>query len=146
MALATTETFEQMVLETSENGTSWTRICGVKDVTVNYETDSEEDMIPDCEDESLPHTKVRSVTAIGLSVQGQGVWAQESHETMLQWWLTGEAKRFRIGHLNAAIGDVEFIASTGILTMEQARQKGRKVTANITISSASAITTTDQTT
>lgn len=143
MAVATTASYQQLVLETSENGTSWTRICGIKDATISYETDTEEDMIPDCDDESLPHTKVRAVTAIGMTVQGEGVWAQESHELMTQWWLTGEAKRFRIGYTNAASGDVEYISSTGTLRMEHSRRKGVSVQASVTIESASAIATTD---
>lgn len=146
MALATTAAYSQLVIETSEDGTTWTKICGMMNARVSYETQVDEDEIPDCNDESLPFTRVRSVRNIGMTVTGEGKWAQESHETMLQWWLTSELKRFRIGYLNAAIGDVEYVASTGTLTMEHAREKGQTVSANITIQSASAITTTDQTT
>lgn len=144
MALATTASYSQLVVEISEDGTVWNRICGMTDATISYDTQTDEDEIPDCDDESLPHTVVRSVRSVGLTVTGEGKWSQESHEVLVQWWLTGELKRFRVGYTNATTGDVEYIDSTGTLTMTDSRTKGQTSSRQITIQSASAIATTDK--
>lgn len=145
MAVATTSAYDKLIIETSEDGSTWAKPCGLKNFTVNFETEIDEDEIPDCDDESLPFLKERAVRSVGFSVSGEGKWASESHEVMVQWWLTGEQKRIRVGWSDAATGDVEYLQTTGILTFEDARNKGMSNTRNITIQSAGAITAVDAT-
>lgn len=147
MALATTASYQQHVLEISSNGSSWSRICGITDFTATFSAQTDQDEIPDCDDESLPHRVNRAVRAVELSVTGTGKWAQESHETMLQWMLTGALKHCRIGYLNSAIGDVEYVSGQAILqSLEHERRKGVAVEARITVQFSGALTTTDQAT
>lgn len=134
MAVATTEEFDQMVLETSENGTSWTRICGMVDVTFAGTSNLDTAEVPDCDDESLPLSLEKSVRSIEFNVTGTGVWAQESQETLSDWMFLAQRKYVRIGHLNAAVGDTEYYEGFGYLSsLTNQRQKGSKVTAEIEI-------------
>ena len=132
MALATTQKYEQLVLETSEDGTTWTRICGLIDVEITRTANIDSAEVPDCDDESLPLSIERQVRSVEFSASGTGVWAQESHETLMDWFYSSASKRARIGNLGAAIGDTEYETGYAYLTnLSNSRTKGQKVTANI---------------
>ena len=135
MAKPITEKFEQMVLETSENGTTWTRICGLVGVTITRTAQFDSTEVPgDCDDESLPLDVERSIRTIEVSVSADGVWAQQSHGEMLDWFYSGAPKQIRVGHLNAATGDTEYEQGPALLsTLTNQRTKGQKVTAAIEI-------------
>lgn len=134
MAVATTEEFDQMVLETSENGTSWTRICGLVDVTFQGTSNMDTAEVPDCDDESLPLSLEKSVRSIEFEISGTGVWAQESHQLLSDWLWLSQRKQVRIGHTNAAIGDTEYYQGFGYLSsLQNQRQKGSKVSAELQI-------------
>lgn len=132
MATATTQKFEEMVLETSEDGTTWTKICGMTDVTVNYSSSIDTAEVPDCDDESLPLSVEKSVRSISVTVSATGVWAQSSHELMSDWFYNSERKRVRIGNTAAAVGDTEYETGYAYLTsMSTNRSKGKKVMRDI---------------
>lgn len=135
MAKPITEKFEQMVLETSENGTVWTRICGLVGVSITRNAQFDTSEVPaDCDDESLPLDIERAIRTIEVSVSADGVWAQQSHGDMLDWFYSGVSKQIRVGHMNAAVGDTEYEAGPGLLTsLTNQRTKGQKVTCAIEI-------------
>lgn len=144
MALPTTADFDDLYVETSEDGTTWTKICGLVDFSVDYQTETDTDELPDCADESLPLTKVENVRSIGLVVQGTGKWSAEAHETLLQWWYQGLKKQCRVGYNTATSGDVEFVSGTATLAMQDSRTKGQTASRNLTITFAGAFTLTDK--
>lgn len=147
MTIATTASYSQHVLEISEDNSTWARICGLKNFTATFQAQTGRDEIPDCTDESLPNYVQKFVNAVDLVVSGTGKWAQESHETLLQWMLTGALKYARVGYLNAAIGDVEYVSGQAILTqLVDERDKNMAVNRNIQVEWSGALTTTDQTT
>ena len=135
MAAPITEKFEQLVLETSDNGTIWTRICGLVGVTVTRSAQFDSSEVPaDCDDESLPLKVERAIRTIEVNVSGDGVWARQSHEMMLDWFYSGTTRQIRIGNLNAAVGDTEYETGLGLLsTLTNQRTKGQKVTASLEI-------------
>ena len=134
MTAATTAKYEQMVLETSPDGTTWTRICGLTDVEISRSANLDTVEVPDCDDESLPFGVERQPRSLEFSVSATGVWAQESHGTMMDWFYSSAAKQLRIGHLNADVGDTEYETGSGYLTnLSHSRTKGQKVTASIEI-------------
>ncbi len=135
MAKPITEKFEQMVLETSENGTTWTRICGLVGVTITRTAQFDSTEVPgDCDDESLPLDVERAIRTIEVNVSADGVWSQQSHGDMLDWFYSGAPKQIRVGHLNAAAGDTEYERGPALLsTLTNQRTKGQKVTAAIEI-------------
>lgn len=133
MPAPTTERFEQMVLETSENGTTWTKVCGLVGVTINRSAQFDTSEVPaDCLDESLPLRTERSVRTVDVTVSADGVFAQQSHKTLSDWFYGGTTKQIRLGHLATLTGDPEYERGAAFLTsFNNARQKGQKVTATI---------------
>lgn len=130
-----TEKFEQLVLEVSDNGTVWTRLCGLVGVTVTRSAQFDSTEVPaDCADESLPLKVERAIRTIEVSVSADGVWAQQSHGDMMDWFYSGAPKQARVGNLNAAVGDTEYETGPALLsTLTNQRTKGQKVTASIEI-------------
>lgn len=135
MAAPITERFEQLTLEVSTDGTAWAKLCGLVGVTVSRSTSFDTSEVPaDCDDESLPLKVERAVRSQEVTVSADGVWAQQSHETMMDWWYGGQTMRVRIGNQNAATGDTQYEQGPAYLTsLGQQRQKGQKVTASIEI-------------
>lgn len=133
MAQAVTEKYEEMVLEISEDsGSTWTRICGMIDVEITRTSNIDTAEVPDCADESLPLAVERQVRSIEVSASGTGVWAQSSHETLMDWFYSSAALDARIGNLKADVGDTEYETGVAILAnLSNSRTKGQKVSAAI---------------
>lgn len=136
MALATTEKYEEMVLEvdfTDGDPVSFGRICGMKGVTIKRTANTTSTEVPDCDDESKPNEIERDVTSVEVSVSASGVWAQESHGKIINWFYSGKSIPARVGHLKAASGEPEYEVGRLILkdvSDERPDGKGR-VTASI---------------
>lgn len=135
MVKPVTQKFEEMVLEISDDGTTWSRICGLIGVTVTRQAQTDTSEVPaDCDDESLPLSIEKAIRTIDVSVSGEGVWAQQSHEAVMDWFYSSATKHARIGNLNAAVGDTEYEAGQAFLTqLTNQRTKGQKVSASIQI-------------
>lgn len=144
MARAITAKFEEMVLEmeTDTPGT-YVKICGLTDVTVNRTANVDETEIPDCDDESLPNAIELAVSSIDVTVSATGVWAQTSHEALMDWFYGGQTKKIRLKNTKAAVGDTEIEAGDAlILSLNNSRTKGQKVAAEVEIRFAAAPTRT----
>lgn len=136
MAVATTEKFEELVLEleTAPSSGTYARICGLIDVEITRSAQVDTAEIPDCSDESLPLSVERQVRSIEVNVSATGVWAQESHEQLMDWFYSSAPLNIRIGNLNAAVGDTEYETGPALLTsLGQSRTKGQKVSASLEI-------------
>jgi hypothetical protein len=132
MAKAVTEKFEEMVLEVETAPDTWARICGLKDITVSRSLELDTDEVPDCDDESKPFDKVSEARSITVAAQGSGVWAQQSHKMLMDWFYSGTTKKVRLGNLNAAVGATEYEEGPAFLkSLNNSRSKGKKVTAEI---------------
>ena len=135
MAQPVTEKFEQMRLEVSEDGTTWAMLCGLVGVTINRSAQFDTSEVPaDCADESLPLRVEREIRTIEVTVSADGVWEQNAHETILDWFYSGASKQIRLGHLNALVGNTQYESGPAILSSyNNQRTKGQKVTAAIEI-------------
>lgn len=144
MTEATIAKYQQHVLEISlDDGTTWARICGITNFSDQFQAVVTEDQIPDCDDESKPHTVTREVQSVDLTVNADAKWAQESHNTLLDWMIGGEPLPTRVGYLNAAVGDTEYVSGTAILqNMTRRRQKGIAVEGTLVIQFTGALTRT----
>jgi len=134
MANATTAKYEQLVLElaTATSPATFARLCGLLDVTITRSANVDTTEVPDCDDESLPLSIEKQVRSIEISVSATGVWAQESHELLSDWFYSSTTLPARIGHLNALTGDTEYETGTALLTnLTNTRAKGQKVKADI---------------
>ncbi len=136
MVKPTTERFEDMVLEVDfeENGT-YSRICGLKGVTIKRQANIDETEIVDCEDESKPNEILSDVRSVKVSVSAEGTWAQQSHGKMLKWFYSAKHLPIRLGNLKAASGDPEWEKAPAILSqIDQSRSDGKgRVTSSVEI-------------
>jgi len=140
MARAVTQRYEEMVLEvefTPLSGT-YASICGLIDVTINRTSNVDTAEVPDCDDESLPLAVERQVRSQEVMVSGSGVWALGSHEKMMDWFYAGSTLNCRVRNVKANDAGVtgDTISETGpalLVSLNNARTKGQKVTAEIEI-------------
>lgn len=133
MAVAVTEKFEEMVLEieTTTPGT-FTKICGLTDVEITRTSNIDTVEIPDCDDESLPHSIEKQVRSIEVTISASGVWAQQSWGLMSDWFYSGTTRNIRLRNTRASIGDLETETGPALLaTLNNSRTKGQKVTASV---------------
>jgi len=132
MVAPTTEKFEELVIqvETSTPGT-YENICGMTDATITRSANTDSVEVPaDCADESLPLSTQRSVRSLDFTVSGTGVWAAQSHGTLMDWFYSSATKNIRIQNVNAESGDTEFESGPALITnLSNERTKGQKVTA-----------------
>lgn len=135
MARAQTANFHQMVLEVeSTTPGTWTRLCGLTSRGINRTSNMETSEVPDCDDESLPAAVERAVQSQEVTIEGSGVWAAQSHETMLDWWYSGATKNVRINHVNAKAGDTQYeTAPAYLVSIANQAERGTKVTAEIEV-------------
>ena len=140
MARATTMRYEQMILEVETTPASGTyaALCGLTDVTINRTSNIDTTEIPDCDDESLPLSLERAVRSQEVTISATGVWALQSHETIMSWWYGGSTLNIRLRNAkveaDGATGDTETEAGPAILvSLNNSRTKGQKVTAELEI-------------
>lgn len=113
---------------------AWSKICGITSRTVNRTTTMQSTEIPDCSDETLPNSIEKSVQSQEQTISGTGVWAAQSHGTMMDWWRLGTRKTVRVGNLKALTGTVIYEYGPAFLTqLNNTAEKGPKVTSEIQI-------------
>ncbi|WP_347311365.1 phage tail tube protein [Defluviimonas sp. SAOS-178_SWC] len=148
MAAPVTAKYEQLVLEveTTPGGGTYAKLCGIMGFSYNREAQVDRVEVPaDCDDESLPYSVEKQVRSTEYTIEGEAVWAQQSHETLLQWFRSSATVNIRVQHANAASGDVEYEAGPALLTqLNNTRTKGQKVTATVRIEFDGTPTTTDK--
>lgn len=139
MARANTAKYEEFLLEIDilEDG-SFSTLCGLTDVTINRTSNIDTTEVPDCDDESLPLAIERAVRSQEVSISATGVWALGSSGAMMDWWYSGGTKPTRLRNAKieteGATGDTS--AETGpalLVTLNNSRTKGQKVTAEVEI-------------
>ena len=140
MSYADTMRYEQMILEVETTPASGTyaALCGLTDVTINRTSNIDTTEIPDCDDESLPLSLERAVRSQEVTISATGVWALQSHETIMSWWYGGSTLNIRLRNAkveaDGATGDTETEAGPAILvSLNNSRTKGQKVTAELEI-------------
>lgn len=147
MTLAVTEKYEEMTLsvETSTPGT-YAKICGIQDVTIDRKANVDSTEVPDCDSEDLPFTVERDVRSVEVTISGTGVWAQTSQDMLKAWFYSGATKNVRLTDAKAAVGDIEIESGAALLTkLTNSRTKGKRVSAEIELQLAGAVSRTDQT-
>lgn len=132
MTRATTAKFSEFVLEVEFDPTgspgTYTRVCGLTSRGIDRKHNMQTSEVPDCDDEDLPSAVERSVQSSEVTISGSGVWSQQSHEKLLDWWYAGTTLNVRIQHVNAASGDTEYEGGAAYLvTIGNRGEKGPKV-------------------
>lgn len=146
MAISTTAKFEELTLEIStDGGSTWDTIAGLVDIEITRTSNVDTNEIPDADDESLPLTVEKAVRSLDVSVSGTGVWAQESHGDMMDWYYSGASLDCRLWNQKAASGTPEYETGEALLTnLSNSRTKGQKVTATFELQFDGAPTVTNK--
>lgn len=136
MAQALTGTFGQFIIEIGDGATpteEFTPICGLTSKGINFSAETVTSEVPDCDDEDLPSWMEKDVKAVGASISGSGMWAKQSHETMMQWILNGTKKNVKVRY-PATAGDVGSLTGPAVCTaLGHAAEKGGRITCEISI-------------
>jgi hypothetical protein len=112
----------------------WSKICGITSRTVNRTTTMQSTEIPDCADETIPNYIEKSVQSLEETISGTGVWAAESHGSMINWWRSGARKGIKVSNTKALTGTIKEEWGYAYLTqLNNAAVKGAKVTSDIQI-------------
>lgn len=137
MAAPVTGAFQHLVveIELTDGSGVYSKICGITSRGINRQSNLSTSEVPgDCDDESVPSRIEKAVQSQEVTISGSGVWARQSHESMLDWWYSGATKNIRVQHVNAAIGDTEYEAGAAILaSLNNSVEKGQKIQAEISI-------------
>lgn len=148
MATATTGTFAQFKILIGDGATpteAFAPICGLTSRGLNGSADVVTSEVPDCADEDLPSWQEKDVKSISMSLSGSGMWSQESHGILMDWFLSAAKKNIKVQYANANSGDPEFLAGPAVLTqLNNAAEKGGRISADITIEFTAKPTVTDK--
>lgn len=146
MTAAVTAKYEEMILEIEHPDSSGTyvAICGMIDVSITRTANVDTAEIPDCDDESLPLSIERQVRSIEVLVSATGVWAQSSQDMLQDWFYSSATKVARLRNTKASSGESSIESGPALLTtLNNARTKGQKVTAEIELQFDGTPTRTD---
>lgn len=153
MAIADTMDFDEMVLEVEfdPDGApdTWSKVCGMTDVTWNRSKQTSTDEIPDCADESLPFHIRRFTTSIDITASGTGKWSMVFDKRMRDWFYNDTTLNVRLRNAkieaDGATGDYETeVVPMKLLNLSNARTKGATVTAEIEIGRDGAVSLTEK--
>lgn len=136
MTYATTAKFSELVLEVEWVASSGTyaKVCGLTSKGIQRQSNMQTSEVPDCDDEDAPAEVQRSVQSQEVTISGSGVWSQESHGNLTDWWYSGATKNIRVQHVNASSGELEYESGPAYLVnIGNAVDRGQKVTAELAI-------------
>lgn len=145
MTAATTADSHELVVEISGDGSTWAAICGITSNEIQQTANTESAEVPDCDDETKPHVIVKTVRSLERVISGSGIWSQEAHGTMEDWFESGAAKHCRIYYANAASSTPEYKTGMALLTqLNWTKPDKNIVTAQIQLEFTGAVTVTDK--
>lgn len=136
MAQPTTGKFSELGIYIGDGADPevFTFLCGLTSKGVQRSATTQSTSVPDCADEDAPAWEQKSVDTLSITASGTGVWAAESHESMLDWFYSGLPKNIQVRHAKAAVGDTEYEEGAALLTaLNNTVDRGQKIQAEITI-------------
>lgn len=148
MATASTTTFANFKILIGDGATPtevFTPVCGLTSKGLQGSADVVTSEVPDCANEDLPSWQEKDVKSVGAQISGSGMWAKESHEMLMAWFLSGTKKNVKIQYADAATGDTEYLAAPAVLSqLNHAVEKGGRLSADITLEFTRKPTVTDK--
>jgi len=109
-------------------------ICGVTEKNISYDSETVTTEMPDCADESLPSYKNIGVKSVGIQMDCSGMWTQESHGTLINWWKSAAPKNVKVQYADAAPGAPEYLTGPCVLTnLKHSAPKGGFMTGSFSL-------------
>ena len=107
---------------------------------VEYQTQTNEEYLPDCNDlDAIPDRTVE-VTGKGVVITGAGTMHSSSWDTWFEWWNSGEAKTVKVKeNIPAADGGGTETGSYKLTALSRTGAHKQNVTVSMTLTSDGAI-------
>ncbi|HEY4309486.1 MAG TPA: phage tail tube protein [Pirellulales bacterium] len=98
MAKPTTQKFGEFVIAIGDGASPevFAAPCGLTSKTFNGQADTNDTLVPDCDDPDAPAWKERAVTSLSRDISGDGVLATEFVETWDDWFASGLSKNCKV--------------------------------------------------
>lgn len=137
MTLPTTFTFGQLLIEIGDGATPevFGAPCGLTSKNFNGQADTNDVVIPDCDDPDAPAWKGRSVTSLSRDISGSGVTTDEYVNAWDDWFVSGLPKNCR-----ATLGSRSWIGSYYLTQFNQSADVGDIVKVSVAMQSSGAVT------
>lgn len=137
MAQAKTFRFSDVMILLG-NGASPTEIfaapCGLTELGMTIATDTSETVIPDCDNPDDPAWKITDISALQMTLTGQGVLDRTARKAWEDWAFGGVEKSVRWMYDVTAADNGGHYQAPGILTSYQVTaQRGQRATVQIGI-------------
>ncbi|MBW4985076.1 phage tail protein [Mameliella sp. CS4] len=147
MAIAPTAEYQDLVMEvefTAGSGT-YTRVCGLTNITINRSKNMADSQVPDCADESLPHYIKRAAQSKDIGISATGVWALTHHQKVYNWWSQDLTLNVRVTNAKVTSDGVSGDTESEVIPMKleslnNARQDKQVVSAEISLVQDGAVT------
>jgi len=111
--------------------------CGVEELTMTVETEANSTNAPDCENPDLPGWLESDLVSRQMTIQGQGVLAQQALMTWQDWWYNDQpateinVRFFR--DIGASVGGGYFQGRAILTAYEESGSRGERWRNSFTI-------------
>lgn len=132
MTRPTTFRFGEMLVEVGDGGSPevFGAPCGLNAKAFNATADTNDTIVPDCDDPDAPAWKERAVNALSRDITGSGVLAQEFLATWDAWFASGLSKNVRV-----TLGAKVWLGAYLLSQFQITSNRGDKVQISITMQS-----------
>jgi hypothetical protein len=108
--------------------------CGLTELGMTIASDTNESIIPDCDNPDDPAWKITDITALQMTLSGQGVLDRAARKTWEDWAFGGTEKTVRWVYDVTAADFGGYYQAPAILTNYQVTaQRGQRATVQIAI-------------
>jgi hypothetical protein len=137
MTKPTTFRFGEMLIEVGDGASPETfgAPCGLTTKAFNGAAQTQDTVVPDCDDPDAPAWNERAVTALSRDISGNGVLAKEFLETWDDWFSSGLSRNVHI-----TIGQDQWRGAYVLNTFDITADLGQKLKVNIAMQSDGQVT------
>lgn len=144
--LPTTFAWHELIIEVSNGATPEVFVapCGLTSKSFNGQSQTNDTVVPFCDDPSLPAWTERTVVSLTRDITGSGVLAGESVEFWDDWWQSGQARNCRVSIEGGVLGSWQWAGEYVLTGFEIGANIGDgKMQVSVTLASSGQITRTD---
>lgn len=138
MAQATTLPFAgfKVLLESMTTPATFVAPCGLTERSLTLTKETNDTVVPDCEDESAASYVERDVVSKSASISGDGVLARESVSRWQAAYDSDEPVQVRVERAGTAVqGGGYYLGNFHLTSFEQNGTRGERVSASIELQS-----------
>jgi hypothetical protein len=113
---------------------AFTAPCGLTQLTLTVNFDTQQTVVPDCADPDLPAWTETDVTSLTMTIGGQGILDRDARPEWEEWFMTNTPKKVRWLYDVTLADNGGYYQAPGILTQYQVTaQRGQRAQVQVTI-------------